>query len=268
MVDNNKIIAICLIKNEEFYIEKVIRNILDFCDKIIIADNLSTDNTLRIVKRIADREKKIEIISIEDIAKSQELIKDYAGTSTWIFGVDGDEIYDPAGLKILRKQIIDGSFDRYTQLYGNVLNCSFLDVEKEVGKGYLAPPCRSMTKLYNFALIDDWSDSGIERLHGEVKYKKGFSKSDSLNLHEQYSWEKSYFRCLHLCFLRRSGQDAQRNISQLFARTNIGDLSRGGLRTIIMRLIYSILRINEQSKWKLEKYSRGELVEKDISVFL
>lgn len=262
-----KIVAICLVRNEEYFIDRVIRNIYDFCDKIFLIDNISIDSTFNILKKIAQSAPKVELHSLKDISKSQEFIKDYAGTSTWVFGVDGDEIYDPNGLKLLRKKILEGGYKNCTQIYGNVLNCSFLDEERKIAQGYLAPPCRSMTKLYNFELIADWSDPGAERLHGDVTYKEGFSKNDSISLHEQCSWEESTFRCLHLCFLRRSGQDAKRNADQLFARANIADLNKGGLCTIVKRWVRAIFKINEQSSWKLEKYSRGALVIKDVSIF-
>lgn len=45
MVEKIKIVGICLIKNEDYYIEQVLKNIMDFCDKIIVLDNMSEDNT-------------------------------------------------------------------------------------------------------------------------------------------------------------------------------------------------------------------------------
>ena len=39
-----KIIGIVLVKNEELYIERVLNNIKDFCDEIIVADNLSSES--------------------------------------------------------------------------------------------------------------------------------------------------------------------------------------------------------------------------------
>lgn len=39
------IIGIVLVKNEDLFIDGVLTNILDFCDEIIVADNLSKDGT-------------------------------------------------------------------------------------------------------------------------------------------------------------------------------------------------------------------------------
>lgn len=261
------IVAICLIKNEEFFVENVLSNIYDFCDKIIVADNYSSDTTFELVKKLSEKNNKIQLVRIKDRTKSQNLIKEYVGTPTWIFGVDGDEIYDPLGLKYLRKMLIEGAYVNVVQIYGNVLNCNFLDDSKTKATGYLAPPCRSMTKLYNFQLIKDWSDPGVERLHGEVIYKDGYSKDNALNLYEQYSWENSPFRCLHLCFLRRSSKDALSANGKLFARTSGVDLSQGGALTKLKRMVFKLFKRSEQSSWKIQKYRRGALVEKTVGLF-
>src|SRR5207302_4606979 len=77
-----------------------------------------------------------------------------------------------------------------------------------MAEGHLAPPCRSMTKLYNFKAITDWPGC-TQRLHGgEPQFRKGYDSLQRRNLHCEYGWEESFFRCLHLCFLRRSTIDS------------------------------------------------------------
>ena len=49
---------------------------------------------------------KIELRSITDTRESHFLINGTAGTRTWIFAVDGDEIYDPVGLAKLRQEVL------------------------------------------------------------------------------------------------------------------------------------------------------------------
>ena len=110
-MSDSRIIGIVLVKNEDLFIEPVLSNIVEFCDLIIVADNISTDATSEIVQGLAARHDKIEYHRIDDIAISHELIKSYAGRKTWIFGVDGDEIYDPAGLAAFRKVLLAGNYD-------------------------------------------------------------------------------------------------------------------------------------------------------------
>lgn len=57
----NQIIGIILVKNEDIFINKVIENISNFCDRIIVTDHQSDDNTPDIVQAIAKKIKKLNI---------------------------------------------------------------------------------------------------------------------------------------------------------------------------------------------------------------
>lgn len=48
-----QIIGIMLVKNEDVFIERAIRNIVDFCDRIIITDHRFTDLTYKICEYLA-----------------------------------------------------------------------------------------------------------------------------------------------------------------------------------------------------------------------
>ena len=118
-----KIIGIVLVMNEDRFIEAVLRNIVDFCDEIIVLDDYKTrDNTGKIVKGLIKDEPKIVYKKIMRLVSSHEVIEKYAGTDTWIFAVDGDEIYDHDGLMRFRKRIEAGEFDKWWCIFGNVLN--------------------------------------------------------------------------------------------------------------------------------------------------
>ena len=244
--------------------KQVIHNISGFCDHIIVADNLSRDQTWEIVTRLAQEATNIERHRIRKPSESHDLIKDYAGTHTWVFGVDGDEIYDPTGLREFRKEVLAGEFDDWWVIFGNVLNCVSLDTRAGIATGHLSPPSRSMTKLYNFASISAWRGPCIERLHGGTPvFKAGYDGSYRLNIHEKISWEESKFRCLHTCFLRRSSKDRQ----QTRERPNIMEMSARGLGSWT-RL--GFLRNPDKStsaSWKREKYLRGDPVTKDVTCF-
>ena len=69
-----------------------------------------------------------------------------------------------AGLAEMRKRLFSGEYDAHWMILGNVLNCDLLELASMSAKGYLAPPCRSITKLYNFRLIRSWNGDTPERL--------------------------------------------------------------------------------------------------------
>ncbi len=269
MKTSHEIIGIVLVKNEDIFIERVLINILGFCDRIIVADNYSTDGTSEILRSLASRFKQIEYHLIKSLSISHDLIKDYAGKKAWIFAADGDEIYDPNGLLEFRKELLSGMYDKWWMIFGNVLNCIEVDNAVTVARGYLAPPCRSMTKLYNFSVIESWQESSGERLHGgEVRFKDGFDKSLRLSLHEQLSWDTALFRCLHLCFLQRSSLQRAVN-GKIVPRPNPADIMS---RNLIQRLKVQIDRLlgkpeRGKTEWKIEKFTRGQIVEKKVSNF-
>lgn len=259
-----RIIGIMLVRNEDRFVETALRNVIEFCDEFLAVDHCSDDRTPAILDQIAaDFPDRLRVIRTNDTRESHGLIQPYAGTDTWVFGVDGDEIYDPAGLLRLRERLTAGEFANWWVVFGNVLNVKSLDQLRSVASGHLAPPCRSMTKLYNFAAINAWGGDCIERLHGgEVDFRDGFDASLRCFLHESVSWEEADFRCLHMCFLRRSSKDSE----NAAPRRNIMDRHEWSFEKIRRRLAETFLG-RKRVDWKDEKYARGPLVEKSVDAF-
>jgi hypothetical protein len=260
------IIGIALVRNEDVFIERAIRNAVGFCDRIILADHHSTDGTLPILEKVtAAFPGKLEVVRIDHPQESHLLINDYAGSRTWIFAIDGDEIYDPAGLAHFRKELLTGKHDGSWMVFGNVLNCTAIDEVNGTATGYLAPPCRSMTKLFNFHLIESWGGATHVCANGTIKFKSGYDASLRLNLHEQVVWEEARFRCLHTCFMRRSSLDAD----QSHPRPNVSETYlRRGLVGSVRKAFDRLLGRPMVSTWKREKYARGPLVTVDATPFL
>jgi len=259
-----------LIRNEDIFIERTIRNVIDFCDKIIIADHGSVDSTFEICSKLAMEFPKIDLRAIQHPRESSDAISPYYGTNTWIFAVDGDEIYDPVGLMLMREYLLAGKFNQSWCIFGNVLNVIGLDIEKKLAKGYLAPPSRSITKLYNFSIITDWLDCTNERLHGgKILFKEGYHSGMRRYLHEEVSWDFSYFRCLHMAFLTRSSLDKD---TLILTRLNPDELQKieAGDGFISKKLMILRMRLKQlfRTDWKNQKYRRGSLILKDVSVFL
>ena len=106
-----QIVGISLVRNEDRFIRQAITNVADFCDRIIILDNSSTDNTPKEIEFLKSTFPHVETHRIRDYRESHAYIAPYADTHTWILGVDGDEIYDPRGLKQFRSDLLAGKFD-------------------------------------------------------------------------------------------------------------------------------------------------------------
>lgn len=264
-----RIIGSVQVKNEDIYVEQSVQNILNFCDEILITDNLSTDHTYEICQKLADRYPKIQLISVQHPREAALILEPYFGTNSWVFGVDGDEVYDPQGLKIMRRQLLDGAFAKDFCIFGNVLNVTSLDMKRKTARGHLAPPSRSMTKLYNFSMIESWKNCP-ERLLGDgLTFKEGYNADLRRYLHLEFDWEESYFRCLHMPFMKRSTAQKVR-----LSRTRLNpdeinriDHERNGLLKILRAAQLQVMNILGKD-WKNQKYRRGPVVEKDVSVFL
>jgi len=256
------IVGIMLVRNEDQFLKRAALSILDFCDRILIADHQSQDSTPGICEELARMSPKFEIYRIRTPRESHEMLVPLANTNTWVFGVDGDEIYDPAGLAKVRAKIHAGEWDKWWVVFGNVINCDVLDEAAKTASGWLAPPCRSMTKLYNFAAVQSLDPATKHRLHGRHEvFNPGWTAMSRYELYKEIVWQDSDFRCIHTCWMPRSSLDPQitsrRNVTE-----SLGVINR--LRTLLARL----LGRKSESDYKAEKYRRGEYVTVDAKEFL
>jgi glycosyltransferase involved in cell wall biosynthesis len=213
-------VAIGLFRDEDRFVERAVRAVFGFCDELILVDHRSRDRTPEILERLAAESPiPAAVHRVRNPSASHALIKDYAGDDVWIFGFDGDELYDPSGLECFREQLLAGEGAEDWLIRANMLHCVELDEQAGVATGYLSPPAPSVAKLFNFRQIEAWDGDNPQRLHdpsGLVFRSGAEPRKRELNL--EYSWDESPFRALHLCFLRRSSR--QRSDG---ARLNISD---------------------------------------------
>jgi hypothetical protein len=149
-------------------------------------------------------------------------------------------------------------------ILSNVLNCDLVDREKKIAAGWLAPPCRSITKLYNFRHIRAWGGDTPERLHGgAIEFQPGRDALARLNLHEQQPWDSSPLRCLHTCFVARSSLDSDVPA----VRENIMDVHAANPIRRIGRWWKTLRGKPLESDWKKSRYMRGERVTIDATPF-
>lgn len=251
-----QIVGIVLARNEDIFLRRAVTNAAAFCDHWIFADHGSRDGTPGIFRELANTLPAAIFHPIRNPADSHAFLRPLAGTNTWVFGLDGDEIYDPVGLARMRMRILSGEFSSAWMILGNVLNVTELDPNEESAAGHTSPPCRSMTKLYNFAAIDSWDGYCPERLHGGTpRFREGYSEAGRRALQESVAWENADFRCLHVCFLPRSSRDPAGA-----ARANLMEIQGGTRLSRFTRRIGAALGLSRPSEWKDDRYRRGPLV--------
>jgi glycosyltransferase involved in cell wall biosynthesis len=267
--NQTQIVGICQVRNEDVFIDRVLANITDFCDLILVADHLSRDRTAETVLNRAKKSKKIKYKLIGHPSEAHEMIRVYANSPTWVFPVDGDELYDPIGLAELRSQILRGDHNSYRQIYGHSMHCSEIDRDRKTAKGYLSPPCRTVTKLYNFDAIFDWAGPCSEKcLGGTIMFKTGYSEQSDLTLTFAMTWDESPFRLLHTCFLQRSSLEPEKDPNKKWSgRKNPYEIHSMNRPVRWINNIRQLLGITVASKYKQEKYLKGPLVERDVSSF-
>ena len=102
---NPKIVVVYRLKNEEKWIKKSLESVLSFCDSVVILDNNSTDNTVKICKDFLNvnviEQPNLPFDEARDrntlLQKALELKPDY------ILSMDGDEILMPNSKEILEE---------------------------------------------------------------------------------------------------------------------------------------------------------------------
>src|SRR4026209_757772 len=99
-----KMVGISLVRNEDRFIRQALLNVADVCDRIVVAEHLSTDRTPAIREELSKQLDNLEVVRISHSAESHTFVEDLAGTETWVLSVDGDELYDPGGLLHLRDE--------------------------------------------------------------------------------------------------------------------------------------------------------------------
>ena len=247
-----RIVGIGLFRDEDRFVERAVRNVFGFCDELILLDHRSRDRTPEILERLASESPvPTRVHRLATPGESHDLVAGYAGSDTWVLGIDGDELYDPGGLSRFRPRLLSGEFDDWWLIRSNALHVTEVDDERRTACGYMSPPSPSMVKLHNFSLIESWDGTHPQRLHGTEGLRfKPTGEPRKLELGKQYSWDDSPLRCLHLCFVRRSSRDRGSRV-----RPTISD--RNTPARLPVRLWRRVVDVKPRSK--LEHYREGPL---------
>lgn len=197
----NEIVGVMMVKNEERFIARVLRNIAWFCDRILVVDTGSEDRTLEEVRSCGI---KVELAIEPDLRRTHRFIEPFVGTDAWVFGVDGDELYDPVGLERLRAHMEDTGVGPAWRIKGHYLHVT--ELHEGRATGYLGPPAHNPTKLYNMARITAWPSDGKHTMfHARTrKVREGSTVIEPIG-----TWDDAWLRCLHMRFVCRSSAESE-----------------------------------------------------------
>jgi hypothetical protein len=267
-----QLVGVFLVHNEDVFLERAVQNVAHVCDRLYALDHVSTDGTSDVLRRLESELDHLVVRRSSNAGESHRLIEGYAGSRTWVLGVDGDELYDPAALVRMRGLLAEDAYADAFQLKGHVLNCVELDEAAGGVSGYLAPPSRPVTKLFNMAAVDSWTGC-LERLHGgAAAFRPGFGWDSLRYVSDGRDWDSDPLRMLHLCFLRRSSADADDAVRLGLPETGAWRRGPTGILDRLRRRRHLDPRMKEYARrgtsWKQEWYARGPLVRADARAFL
>jgi glycosyltransferase involved in cell wall biosynthesis len=271
---SRQVIGSVLVRNEDVFVEQAIRNVARFCDRIYAVDHVSKDGTWEIVRSLAVELDHLDVRRSRNSAAAHGLLEQYAGTDTWVIGVDGDELYDPEGLARLRSDLLAGAHADVFRLKAHVLNSDELDAVAGTASGWLAPPSRPVTKLFNFGVVESWRSCPDPLQGGDIVFKQGFHWESRRDLAVDTTWQTDPLRCLHVCFLPRSTREradagstrANLDESREFDRSPLGKLKRFVRRPSPPPRVAELNRLGKN--WKREWYARGDRITVDAAPFL
>lgn len=227
-----RIVGIVLVRNEENFVAWAIENAIGFVDEMLVIDNLSRDATPDRLAALAARHPKIRVIKDSQPDRTNRYLQAYVGEDVWVFGLDGDEIYDREALARMRSRVLSGEFARSWAVFGMSLHATVIDFDRNRAIGYATPPAAPATKLYNFSIVESWH-ANTQRLHGRPVLKPGYDFDDNWKEAGSVGWAQSDFRNLHMCFFPRSSHETTE------LRANITDRS---FRNVVRRPVFRALQ--------------------------
>lgn len=269
-----QILGVWLLRDEEYFAAWSLMNAVEFCDRVLVMDNRSRDRTREIVEAVAARYGHVEILDVEDAYDTHRHLEAFTGTPTWVFGVDGDEIYDPAGLVRMRTRLLAGEFDAHWCVTAHMRHVLGVRFDRAAAFGYTQPESPNPTKFYNFGAIARWAPGRHERLHGlkSVVFRPGYARDGVLHTWRREHWDGADFRCLHLCFMPRSPLDEPVGGGDIKPTGRANPAERMKARALLRRARRAVLRRLDprhdvRRNYKHRHYAKGPVTTFDITGF-
>lgn len=107
----NKIVGLLRVKNEARWIEESIKSILPLCEPVIVLDDHSTDDTVKICQSLPDTIVLKSPFDDLDEARDKQWLMETANqlNPDWVLMIDGDEVLEDGGAEKIRSLINDSS---------------------------------------------------------------------------------------------------------------------------------------------------------------
>jgi len=197
-----KIIAHCLVKNEENFIWFAISSVINFVDEIMVWDQGSVDNTISIIKSIKSNKIKFKSVRGEVAKLRQKMVE--ATSADWIFILDGDEVWPEVSIKNLASSIKTTNCDVLVSPNYLLVGDIFHYLEEGAGKYRIG----SRVGHYNIRALRKTPGLHIEGIYPNEAYITG-GRAKVQNLpHEKISFLEDKY--LHASFLPRSKKDRKK----------------------------------------------------------
>jgi len=157
--------AVVLTKNEEKNIERCI-NSLGFCNEIIVVDDESTDDTVKITKNLGAKILSHKMVNYGD---QRNWVLDQI-RSTWVLFVDADEIVSKELAGDIQKALIKNQANGYLiHRVDHLWNHTFK--YGDVGNVWLLRLARRGAGLWKGAVHETWKiDGQVSKLKGDLNH--------------------------------------------------------------------------------------------------
>lgn len=193
MTDKPKISVLIPIFNVEKYIEDALSSLINQTLKeieIICVDDCSTDKSLDIVKKYAEKDGRIKYIK-QDINKG-EVVAKYAGLqiaqADYIGTLDPDDYLSSKCYEIMYKNAVEGDFDAV------VSNIVYVKENGRIKKGKIISPYQASN---NLSTVDSFDILKFANQGTTNKIIKKDLVLNALNFEERDIWKDTYqfWRC-------------------------------------------------------------------------
>lgn len=157
--------AIILTKNEEKNIERCISS-LGFCDEVVIVDDESTDNTVKIAKKWG---AKVIGCKMQDFSSQRNWAIEQV-KSSWILFVDADEVMTKELGDSIQEEVLKNDANGYLiHRVDYIWNHKFK--YGDVGNVWLLRLARRGAGTWNGAVHETWNiDGRVGKLNGELNH--------------------------------------------------------------------------------------------------
>ncbi len=130
-----KIVAHCMVKNEEKWIWYSLMSVIDYVDEILVWDTGSADNTVNIIKSIDSPKIKFKQVFVNNAADMTKYRNEMLSETKadWLMVLDGDEIWpEKAIVESINK--LDNSLDFLVNKFWNLVGDVYHYQPESAGK--------------------------------------------------------------------------------------------------------------------------------------